>query len=113
LIWKTNIDIELIYRIDDELPYDMKFDILSVVREAITNCVKHSNATELKIILLNQPKFYSIIIKDNGSKFSNTDDFLSNGIGLLSMNEIASKYNGFLNYEFNKGFKIHLTLMKG
>ncbi|MDR7857369.1 histidine kinase [Tissierella sp.] len=109
----SNIDIELIYKIDDELPYDLKFDILSVVREAITNCIKHSNATILRISLLNQPKFYSIIVKDNGSQFDNTDDVLDNGIGLLSMKEIATKYNGFLNYEFNDGFKIHMTLMKG
>ena len=40
--------------------------------------------------------------------------FIDNkGIGLLSMNEIANKYNGFLNYSFDDGFKIHLTLMKG
>jgi signal transduction histidine kinase len=107
------IEIDLIYRLGDDLPYDLKFDILSIIREAITNCVKHSNATELKISLLNQPKFYSIIIKDNGSKFNKTDNLLTKGIGLLSMNEIANKYNGFLNYEFDNGFKIHLTLMKG
>lgn len=107
------IEVELIYKLDDNLSYDLKFDILSVIREAITNCVKHSNATELKISLLSQPKFYSIIIKDNGSNFNETDNLLSKGIGLLSMNEIADKYNGFLNYGFDDGFKIHLTLMKG
>lgn len=107
------IDVEIIYKLEDNLSYDFKFDILSIIREAITNCVKHSNATELKISLLSQPKFYSIIIKDNGNRFDKTHDLLTKGIGLLSMNEIASKYNGFLNYEFDNGFKIHLTLMKG
>ena len=107
------IDIQLIYKLEDSLPYDLKFDILSVIREAITNCAKHSNATELKLNLLSQPKFYSIIVRDNGNKFNKTDNLLTKGIGLLSMNEIANKYNGFLNYEFDNGFKIHLTLMKG
>lgn len=107
------IDVQLIYKLEDDLSYDLKFDILSIIREAITNCVKHSNATELKINLLSQPKFYSIIVKDNGSKFNKKDNLLTKGIGLLSMNEIATKYNGFLNYEFDNGFKIHLTLMKG
>lgn len=107
------IEVELIYKLEDNLSYDLKFDILSIIREAITNCVKHSNATELKISLLNQPKFYSIIIKDNGDKFNNADNLLTKGIGLLSMDEIANKYKGFLNYEFDNGFKIHLTLMKG
>ena len=103
------IDVELIYRIEDGLDYDLKFDILSVVKEALTNCAKHSNATKLKISLLNQPKFYSILMEDNGSQF----DDRNKGIGLLSMKEIADKYNGFFNYKFEDGFKIHMTLMKG
>ncbi|SHI16066.1 sensor histidine kinase [Sporanaerobacter acetigenes] len=103
------IDIELVYRIEDELGYDLKFDILSVVKEAMTNCSKHSNATKLKISLISQPKFYSILIEDNGSQF----DEKNKGMGLLSMNEIAHKYNGYFNYRFDQGFKIHMTLMKG
>ncbi len=64
-----NIDTEIIYNLEDDLDYNLKFDILSIVKEAITNCIKHSNATKLKITLLSQPKFYSIVIKDNGSIF--------------------------------------------
>lgn len=108
-----NLDIEIDYKIEDKLSYDLKFDILSIVKEGITNCVKHSNASKLKISLLSQPKFHSIIIKDNGTKFDEKSSLLSKGIGLSSMGEIANKYNGFLNYEFDEGFKVHLTLMKG
>lgn len=107
------IDVDITYKIEDELAYDLKFDILSVVKEGITNCVKHSDATKLKISLLSQVNFYSITIKDNGSNFTESNSLLNKGIGLTSMNDIANKYNGFLNYEFNDGFKIHLVLMKG
>lgn len=106
-----HMDIKLVYGIDDELPFDLKFDILSIVKEAITNCVKHSNATKLEISVLSQPKFFSIIVNDNGNKFDKSKTH--SGIGLISMGEIASKYNGFLNYGFDNGFKIHITLMKG
>lgn len=109
----SNMDIKLTYKMEDDLPYDLKFDILSVVKEAITNCVKHSNATELRINLLSQAKFHSIVIMDNGSKIDNLSSLSSKGIGLISMKEIAEKYNGFVNYGFDKGFKIHMTLMKG
>lgn len=108
-----NIDIILVYRIEDNLSYEMKFDILSVIKEGITNCVKHSNATNLKISLIEQPKFYSIIVKDNGTKFDESSINTNKGMGLISIKEIADKYNGFLNYNFDDGFKIHLTLMKG
>lgn len=107
------IDIEIIYRLDNDLNYDLKFDILSIVKEGITNCTKHSNATELKISLISQPKFHSIVMKDNGTKIDEKKFLPNKGIGLFSMDEIASKYNGFLNYKFDDGFKIHITLMKG
>ena len=103
-----NIDTSLNYRIQDELPYELKFDIVSIVKEGITNCVKHSNASQLKVSILSQPKFYTIVIDDNGSRYQENQK----GIGLMSMNEIALKYNGFLNYKFDEGFKIHITLMK-
>ncbi|NLY45789.1 MAG: two-component sensor histidine kinase [Tissierella sp.] len=108
-----NIDVELSYRIEEDLSYDLKFDIVSVIKEGITNCVKHSDATKLNISLIGQPKFYTIIIKDNGSSYQEDKIKSSDGIGLISMNEIAEKYNGFLNYGYDSGFKIHITLMKG
>lgn len=108
-----SIDFKLNYRIDNEMDYDLKYDIFSVVREAVTNTVKHSNATEVKIDLLNQVKFYSIIIEDNGTLFDKDIDSLNKGIGLISMNEIANKYNGFLKYSYDNGFRIRLVLMKG
>ena len=108
-----NMDIELNYGLKDELPYDLKFDILSIIKEGVTNCIKHSNATEIKISLISQPKFYTIIIRDNGSNYKGDKIKSNDGIGLISMNEIAEKYNGFMNYGFKEGFKIHITLMKG
>lgn len=105
-----NLDIQFTYNMGDNLNYELKFDILSIIKEAITNTLKHSNATNMNINLFDQPKFYSIIIEDNGDKLPL---FENKGIGLESMSETADKYGGFLNYKFKNGFKIHLTLMKG
>lgn len=107
-----NLDTELVYKMGGDLSYDLKYDILSVVKEGLTNCTKHSNADNLKITLLEQPKFYAIVIKDNGSSFNEKSYNNNSGIGLVSLKEIAAKYNGFVNASFDKGFKIHMTLMK-
>lgn len=108
----AGFSIDFNYQIENDLIYDLKFDILSIVKESIANCVKHSNANTLSINLIEQPKFYSIIIRDNGTEYHKDKSQNNTGIGLLSMEDISSKYNGFLNYEFDQGFKIHLTLMK-
>ena len=107
------LDMTLNYNLSNELNYELKFDILSIIKEAMTNCAKHSNASELTISLFEQPTFYSIVIKDNGNIFDHEVNILSKGIGLSSMTEIANKYDGFMNYGFDNGFKVHATLMKG
>jgi len=105
-----NLNVELLYNLEANLEYHLKFDILSIIKEAITNTIKHSNATIMKINLIDQPKFYSIIISDNGN---NVPSLENRGIGLDYIHETANKYNGLFNYKFEDGFKIHLTLMKG
>lgn len=105
-----NLHVEFLYNMDEDLEYHLKFDILSVIKEAITNTLKHSNATKLNISLFSQPKFYSINIEDNGTKLPSLENM---GIGLDYINETANKYNGLLNYKFEDGFKLHLALMKG
>ncbi len=105
-----HMDIEFIYNIDEEIDYSLKFDILSIVKEAMTNTVKHSDATKMKISLIQQPKFYTLIITDNGK---GKPSFNQKGIGLDYIGETANKYNGNFNYKYDNGFKIHVTLMKG
>lgn len=105
-----NLDIKLFYDMERDLEYELKFDIISIIKESITNTIKHSNATILDINLLSHPKFYIVNINDNGDYETNCEN---KGIGLDFMNETASKYDGSFNYKFDNGFKIHLTLMKG
>ena len=105
-----HMTVDFLYNIDEELDYNLKFDILSIVKEAITNTVKHSNANHLKITMIAQPKFYTIIVEDNGM---DQPDFYHKGIGLDYIRETANKYDGLFNYKFDNGFKIHITLMKG
>ncbi len=102
--------VEFIYHLDEDMDYNLKFDVLSIVKEAITNTVKHSDATSLKISLLAQPKFYNLIIVDNGTI---KPLFEHKGIGLDYITETANKYDGHFNYNYEKGFKMHITLMKG
>lgn len=108
-----DLELDLNYKIYSELAYEMNFDILTIVSEAITNCAKHSNASKIRIALIEQNKFYSISISDNGNNFNKDENIQAKGIGLSTMREIAYKYKGLFNYKFDNGFKIHITLMKG
>ncbi|NLY20426.1 MAG: hypothetical protein GXZ08_04020 [Tissierellia bacterium] len=105
-----NIAILLKYDIREDLNYSLKFDILSIVKEAIINTNKHSDANSMNIDIMEQPKFITISINDNGT---DTNANITTGIGLIKMQEIASKYKGFANFKFDNGFILRITLMKG
>lgn len=104
---------------ENGMDYAMKYAILSVVKEALTNIRKHSNAKKVEIRLIEHPSFYAFSIKDDGSLFSGGQPSdrkgirsFQKGIGIRSMEETAKRWRGYVNFEFQDGFLIHLVLKK-
>jgi len=71
-------------RVTDDLPDDYKTCIYRVVQEALHNCSRHSNATAVRINVLQEPQKLTISIRDNGKGF---DVKQSKGLGLLGLEE--------------------------
>ncbi len=89
------------------MPYDMKRKLLRVAAEIVANAVNHSDATQLKISIVLQNGFYSLIAKDNGRQ---PPEQLKCGMGLDNMRAIAGEYGGDFNYGYQNGFYIQMTL---
>lgn len=108
LISNTNLKLNLYYSFNSNV-LQLKYDILSIIKESITNTIKHSNANTIDIILISHLNFHKLIIKDNGNLSSKIN---SNGIGLSSIQQLANKYNGVFTYEYTEGFKSHITFFE-
>ncbi len=104
-----NIDFIFKYKINTELSYEAKHNILSIIKEAISNSMKHSDSTKIEIILLEMPKHISINIKDNGSSKNKN---IKNGLGFLSFKEFAQKHDGRFTSEFEGGANLMFLLNK-
>ncbi len=91
----------------EQMSYDMKAKLLRVVAEIIANAVNHSDATHLKISIVRQRDFYSLMARDNGSQPVGD---LKVGMGLDNMQAIARQFSGSFNYGYQNGFYIHMTL---
>lgn len=102
-------EVEFDYSIETNLEKDIKYCFISIVKEALSNIIKHSNATWASIIMSEHPAFYQLIIKDNGTKGSYKSD---NGIGLKGVKERVSYLEGIVNISFEKGFKIFISIPK-
>lgn len=111
-----------IYRNDREmadeikLPHDHVVFLTGVLQEALTNGVKHGNASEFMVTLSGDSAHVKLAVSDNGySDFSafNRKQKIENGFGLKKMIAYAEKCGGKTKLENQNGFKLTVELPVG
>ena len=103
----TKISLE--YDVEGTLPNPIKYAFIAIVKEAVNNIQKHSNAKNASIRGCMHPGFYLLSIADNGTKISTTD---SRGIGLSNMEERVRALNGVIRFDTENGFKITIIIRR-
>ncbi|MDO5726213.1 MAG: histidine kinase [Tissierellia bacterium] len=111
IIEELNLEIRYQIRGCDKINFNLKLELISLIKECLTNVIKHSDADFVEIKLIEQKNFISLLIKDNGKKYVDTKN-LKNGIGLLSLKELADRYAGNYDISYREGFRIYLNLRK-
>ena len=94
-------------QIQSNLSFDKKKDIFSIIREALTNTMKHSDAGSFTEFLKEQGGNQILLLYDDGGQ---EPDQMTLGMGLTGMEEIVQKYGGKMNYYYKNGFYIHIVL---
>jgi signal transduction histidine kinase len=83
--------------------------LLAVIREALSNVIRHSDATELQLNLKEHPAFYQLTVSDNGRvKQLN----LNEGLGLRSIRERVGELGGRVHFSSEDGFRLFVSLPK-
>ncbi len=72
-----------------------------IAQEALTNVVRHAQASVVNVVLQNRDSMLSLSVSDNGRGFNPTELSEREGLGLLGMRERASLAGGEL--EVNSG----------
>ncbi|MDQ2087778.1 histidine kinase [Herbivorax sp. ANBcel31] len=90
-------------------PKAVRQAIISIVKEALSNIIKHSDATYVIIQLREHPAFYQFIIKDNGKKKSTN---IKDGMGLTNMTDRVHALKGIINFRKENGFEIFISVPK-
>jgi len=89
--------------IPDQLDPKTLMYIYRITQEAITNSVKHAQASQIWIKLTQDEHFISLLVGDNGKgfKFDKTHKFVGNGI--YNMRERANMMNGTIEIKSEPG----------
>lgn len=86
--------------------------VLAIIKESLSNVMKHSQATQVQLIFDELPAFHRLKILDNG-KFTPENPEISSGIGLAGMRQRVLKINGQLHvHPSDQGFQINIILPK-
>lgn len=107
---EEEIEVMCEYGMSNEVPNNVKFSFISIVKECVSNVLKHSNADKVSVILREHPGFYQLMFEDNGDC---SDIQKGNGIGLDNMKSRVDDLGGFFSASYDeKGFRIFITIKK-
>ena len=95
------------YEIKDGLPTSVKLCFAGIVKEAVSNAVRHSNGDALSVTVKEKPGVYELTVSDNGK----TDEIHQTGIGLANMRERVEQVHGNITFEAKEtGFTVNANV---
>tara|TARA_B100001123_G_scaffold264834_1_gene294936 strand:+ start:4853 stop:5953 length:1101 start_codon:yes stop_codon:yes gene_type:complete len=102
----NSVEVEFHYHIPGTpLPANIDNALGFIVREAVTNLVKHANANRCCITLTEAAGILRLSIADNGSSEASPE-----GNGLKGMRERVAQLGGELSLDHTQGFSITVTV---
>lgn len=101
-------EISFSYSYPNDPPSSIKYAVIAIVKEALSNVIKHSNATEVTVKLFEHPGLYQLVIQDNGKVFRTNP----NGMGLENIRQRVDALKGIVNFDTSNGFKIFISFNK-
>lgn len=102
-------EVDYKYNIQSDMDVKMKYVIISIVKEALANVIKHSNATKVTVHLYEHPKIYQLIIADNGTIKNKKSE---TGMGLEGMKMRVTSMGGNININTENGFEIFISFIR-
>lgn len=109
------------YDITNPPPLGLKQSMISILKEALANIIRHSNATKVIIRLREHPVMYQLIIQDNGTIDESKKRILQNafdkqefgeGMGLQNIHDRVKSFGGNIHISLEDGYKLFLSFPK-
>ena len=107
LEYRTEIIFDYQSDITYRLPQEITTTVYRIVQEALTNMIKHSQATDVKISLQLVANYLKVQVKDNGAGFDLREN--TTGFGLQGMRERTTALGGKFNLVSTPGMGCQIT----
>ncbi|MBE5961391.1 MAG: sensor histidine kinase [Lachnospiraceae bacterium] len=104
----TFCEITLDYDMGKNVDRNVKYCFLAIVKEGLSNIIRHSNASKVEIVLREHPGIYQLLLEDNGT----AKKAESGGMGISNMRERVDALDGMINITNDKGYRIFISIPK-
>ncbi len=91
---RAGLQTELEYEVSRDLPIRTEIELERIATEALTNVVRHSHATRVKVVIRQQGDGVVLDVRDDGTGFD--PGAAATGFGLRGMRERAERLGGTL-----------------
>ena len=71
--------------------------VFRIAQESLRNCVKHSQAESVRVVLTRTRNAIRLLVSDNGCGFNTNSDSMERGLGFISMKERLHLVGGKIN----------------
>jgi PAS domain S-box-containing protein len=76
---------------------DITLCLFRIAQESLRNCVKHSQAQSVRVVLTKTRSAIRLLVSDNGCGFNINSDLMERGLGFISMKERLHLVGGRMN----------------
>ena len=97
------------YDVESALDKEVKYCFIAVVKEAFSNIIRHTQASEVTLVVREHPGLIQLVVQDNGSGRANPD---STGMGLKNISDRVAALNGNVHITADRGFRIFISVPK-
>jgi two-component system, NarL family, sensor histidine kinase DevS len=87
---------------EERLPAEVETTLYRIVQEALTNIVKHADASRVSILLVRRSGTATVVIEDDGRGFEPAE-LRDGGLGIIGMRERVELHEGRLTVESTRG----------
>jgi signal transduction histidine kinase len=93
----------------DRLPPHLELTLFRIAQEAVTNVVKHADATQVTITLERTGDFAVLSVSDDGRGFDPSEAHAPGHLGLAGMRERAKLVGGTVGVEASRGLGVNIV----
>ncbi len=105
----SSCPVDLDYDMGFDVPADVKYCLIAIVKEALHNISRHSSADQATVTVREHPGLYQLSIEDNGIPPAQPE---YTGMGLANMQDRVRCLHGTIQIYTEQGFRIFITLPK-